>query len=146
MPLVKLKRLRFSAVTWAAIEETARIKDIRARGRHYKRIANLLKREDMHAVYALMDQAQERERADAGRHHRLERWRKRLIGEGDTALSDFLDEYPDADRQQLPTLVRAAKRDTERGRPEAPRKLFLFLRGVVEAESDGNDGTEDEDE
>ena len=145
MPRVELERLRLSAVTWAAIEETARIKDIRARGRHFKRIANLLEREDMHAVHALMDQAQERERADAARHHRLERWRERLIGEGDAALSEFLDEYPDADRQQLRTLVRAAKRDTERGRPEAPRKLFRFLRGVVEAQPDGEDAPENED-
>jgi ribosome-associated protein len=63
----------------------------------------------------------------------LERWRERLIGEGDGAISDFLEEHPATDRQQLRTLVRAAKRDTERGKPEAPRKLFRFLRAAVEA-------------
>jgi len=35
--------------------------------------------------------------------------------------------------------VRAARRDTERGRPEAPRKLFRFLRGVVDADSDSDE-------
>ncbi|WP_295456976.1 ribosome biogenesis factor YjgA [uncultured Thiodictyon sp.] len=146
MPRVQLERLRLSDVTWAAIEETTRIKDIRARGRHYKRIANLLEREDMHAVHALMDQAAERERADAAHHHGLERWRERLIGEGNEALSEFLDEYPQTDRQQLRTLIRAAKRDTERGRPEAPRKLFRFLRTAVEAHGEADEGDQSADE
>ena len=146
MPRAELVRLRLSDGTWAAIEETARIKDIRARGRHYKRIANLLERDDMHAVHALMDQAAARERADAARHHQLERWRERLIGAGNAALGEFLDEYPATDRQQLRTLIRAAQRDTERGRPEAPRKLFRFLRAVVDADTDaGVDDDDDED-
>jgi len=144
MPRAELERLRLSPATWAAIDETPRIKDIRARGRHFKRLANLLERDDMHAVHALMDQAQERERADSARHHQLERWRERLIGEGDAAVGDFVDEYPDTDRQQLRTLVRAAKRDTERGRPEAPRKLFRFLRGVVEADWAADEDAEEE--
>lgn len=142
MPRSQLERLNLSAATWAALDETPRIKDPRARPRHWKRIANLLEREDMHAVHALLDQSEERERAAAALHHRLERWRERLIAEGDPALGDFLDEHPEVDRQQLRTLVRAAQRDAERGRPEAPRKLFRFLREAVQAEV----GTDDPDE
>lgn len=134
MPRAELLRLNLSEATWAAIDETPRIKDHRARGRHWKRIANLLEREDRHAVHALVDQAEERERQANARHHRLERWRERLIAEGDGALSDFIAEHPATDRQQLRTLVRAAQRDQERGRPEAPRKLFRFLRETLEAE------------
>jgi ribosome-associated protein len=139
MPRAELLRLRLSDATWAAIEETDRIKDLRARGRHFKRIANLLQREDMHAVHVLMDQAEARERAATARHHRLERWRERLIGEGDGALTEFLDAYPQTDRQQLRALVRAARRDSERGRPEVPRKLFRFLRETVETDVDAAD-------
>ena len=149
MPRGELERLNLSPATWAALDETPRIKDQRARPRHWKRIANLLEREDMHAVHALMDQAEARERDAAARHHRLERWRERLIAEGDGALGDFLDEHPWADRQQLRTLVRAAKRDTERGRPEAPRKLFRFLRDTTEAgghEQGLDEGPEGSDE
>ncbi len=133
MPRAELERLRLSPATWAALDETRRIKDTRALGRHYKRIANLLEREDMHAVHALVDQAADRERAATAHHHQLERWRERLIIEGDRGLRDFLDQCPDTDRQQLRTLIRAAQRDTERGRPEAPRKLFRFLREALDA-------------
>jgi ribosome-associated protein len=137
MPRAALERLKLSDATWAALDETHRIKDIRALGRHYKRIANLLEREDRHAVHALLDQAEAREREATARLHQLERWRERLISEGDAALGDYLDAHPDTDRQQLRTLVRAARHDAERGRPEAPRKLFRFLREAMDADAAG---------
>lgn len=132
MPRSELERLNLSETTWIAIEETPRIKDPRARPRHWKRIANLLEREDMEAVRLLVDGAEAHERAEAARHHQIERWRERLIVEGDTALAELLYSHPAVDRQQLRTLVRAAQRDTERDRPEAPRKLFRFLRDQVD--------------
>lgn len=131
MPRHELERLNLSEATWAAIDETPRIKDLRARKRHWKRIANLLEREDMHAVHVLVDQADSREREETARHHALERWRERLIAEGDAAVTELVDECPDVDRQQLRTLVRAAQRDAERGKPDAPRKLFRFLREAM---------------
>ena len=133
MPRAELERLKLSEATWVALDETPRIKDPRARGRHWKRIANLLEREDMEAVRLLMEGAEERERETNARHHALESWRERLISEGDPALADFIEQCPTVDRQQLRTLVRAAQRDTERGRPDAPRKLFRFLREATDA-------------
>lgn len=133
MPRAELERLNLSEATWAAINETPRIKDIRARGRHWKRIANLLEREDMAAVHALVDKADAREQAAAARLHALEQWRERLIADDAGALSAFIDACPAVDRQQLRTLIRAAQRDHEHGRPDAPRKLFRFLRDAMDA-------------
>lgn len=132
MPRAELERLRLSEATWAALDETSRIKDLRARRRHWKRIANLLLREDMEAVHALMDESEERARAHTARHHQIERWRERLLNEDEKALADFIDAYPGVDRQQLRALVRAARRDAERARPESARKLFRFLRDSIE--------------
>lgn len=132
MPRAELERLNLSAATWVALDETPRIKDLRARNRHWKRIANLLEREDMDAVHALVDGAEDREREASARHHALERWRERVIAEGDGAVNEFIQACPTVDRQQLRTLVRAAQRDAERGKPDAPRKLFRFLREAME--------------
>ncbi|NEV63121.1 ribosome biogenesis factor YjgA [Thiorhodococcus minor] len=132
MPRHELERLNLSEATWAAIDETPRIKDLRARKRHWKRIANLLEREEMHAVRVLVDEADVREREETARHHALERWRERLIAEGDAAVTEFVDDCPSVDRQQLRALVRKAKKDSERGKPDAPRKLFRFLREAME--------------
>jgi ribosome-associated protein len=132
LPQRELEQLNLSAATWAAIAETPRIKDQRARGRHWKRIANLLEREDMAAVHALMDDSGERERAQTAHFHALERWRERFIIEGDAALAEFVIQYPAVDRQELRSLIRAAQRDTARDKPDAPRKLFRALREMVE--------------
>ncbi|WP_295543746.1 ribosome biogenesis factor YjgA [uncultured Thiohalocapsa sp.] len=136
LPRAELEGLGLGVDTWAAIEETARIKDRRAMRRHIKRVANCLARENTEPLQALLDARATRARQAAARHHQVERWRARLIEAGDTALSDLLDRYPQADRQQLRSLVRAAQRDVERGRPEGPRKLFRFLRSLLDSVDD----------
>ena len=132
LPRNELERLNLNEATWAAIDETPRIKDLRARRRHFKRIAKLLAKADMEAVSALMHEKDELARQSAARHHRLERWRERLIEEGDGALSEFLAQYPESDRQRLRALIRAAQRGREKGRPDAARRLFRALREEVE--------------
>ena len=128
----ELAPLELSPATLAAVAETARIKDRKAMPRHVKRVANLLEREDLGAIEALLDSRQALEQAAAARHHRVERWRDRLIGEGDGALGELLDLCPNADRQGLRQAVRAAQRDLEAGRPEGPRKLFRALRTALD--------------
>jgi ribosome-associated protein len=136
LPRAALERLELSEATWAALDETHRIKDVRALGRHWKRIANLLEREDMAAVHALLDETAERERAAAAHHHLIERWRERLILDEEGALSEFIATCPAVDHQQLRSLIRAAQRDHARGQPDAPRKLYRFLRETLEAHGD----------
>jgi ribosome-associated protein len=132
MPRAELERLKLSEATWVAVDETPRIKDVRAKGRHFKRIAKLLVAEDMEAVHALMDRKEATAREAAARHHRVEYWRERLIDEGDGALTELLHLCPAADRQRLRQLMRAARRDREKDKADAPRKLFRFLREVLE--------------
>lgn len=134
MPRAELERLNLSEATWAALDETPRIKDVRARARHWKRIANLLEREDMAAVRALLDHAEARERDAAARLHAIERWRERLIRDHEGAIGELIQRYPRVDRQHLRALIRAAQRDQAHGRPHAPRKLFRFLRDLLEAQ------------
>lgn len=131
MPAAELEELKLSTATRAALEETHRIKDIRALGRHWKHIANLLEREDMDAVHALVDRAEERESRAAAHHHLVERWRERLIEEDAGALSEFIAAHPHVDRQQLRALIRAAQRDHEHAKPDAPRKLYRFIRDAL---------------
>ena len=131
LPRHELERLELSAATWAAIDETARIKDIRVLGRHYKRIANLLARDDMATVTDLLQVQEHQRQEEANRLHLLEGWRERLIATGDEALGALLDEYPQVDRHQLRTLIRAARKDREQGKPEGDRRLFRFLREAL---------------
>jgi len=56
----------------------------------------------------------------------VERWRTRLLTEGDAALTLFVDDHPHADRQRLRTLIRQAARDDR-----AKRKLFDALKEQI---------------
>lgn len=132
LPRQELERLDLSEAMWAAIEETGRIKDVRALGRHYKRIANLLEGEDKEAVEALAHGQERLKQEASARLHRLERWRERLIAEGDEALEELVEEVPALDRHALRTLVRAARGDRLQGKSEGDRRLFRFLRACLE--------------
>jgi len=100
--------------------------------RHIKHLANLLVREDLAAVEGLLGSHEARDRAAAARHHRVERWRDRLLAEGDLALAELLALCPGADRQGLRQLVRTAQRDQAAGRTDGARKLFRALRSELD--------------
>ena len=72
--------------------------------------------------------------------HRVEAWRERLLEEGDEALSEWLGEFPTADRQHLRQLVRNAVAERKAGKPpHAYRELFRELKAVMSAEQDRSD-------
>lgn len=78
------------------------------------------------------------------RLHRAERWRDRLIAEGDAALTELLAEAPQADRVRLRTLTRDAQRERANdAAPRAQRELFRRLRELFDAaaEAAGRDSS-----
>jgi ribosome-associated protein len=68
--------------------------------------------------------------SEENRHfHALEKWRDRLVDEGDPAFQQYLAEYPQTDRQQIRTLIRNAIKEKTSGKPAgAGKKLFRMLR------------------
>jgi ribosome-associated protein len=67
------------------------------------------------------------------RFHVLERWRTRLIAEP-MALQEFLASFPQADIQQLRTLIRNVQREEAAQKPpKSSRELFKLIREVSEA-------------
>jgi ribosome-associated protein len=58
----------------------------------------------------------------------LERWRERLLGGGEAALTEYLAAFPDADRRQIRQLVRNVTKAPEATRPAALSSLTKALR------------------
>ena len=112
-----------------AIDETARIRSHEGRRRHMQYVGKLMRKEDLEAIQSQFDAIEnEREQRDHA-FHRLEKWRDRLIDEGDDAIDQFMNDYPEADRQALRQLVRNARREHEQSKPPtSARKLFKHLR------------------
>ena len=115
-----------------AIEETSRIRSHEGRRRHMQYVGKLIRKEDLTAIQGVFDAIeQEKEQRDHA-FHRLEKWRDRLVDEGDDAVDLFMADYPNADRQALRQLVRNARKEREQGKPPtSSRKLFKPLRDTL---------------
>ena len=116
-------------------------------------LAKQMRREDDEVLEAIRDALDEK--GDAARRetavlHRVEAWRERLLDEGDVALGEMLNQYPDADRQGLRQLVRNTLEERKRNKPpRAYRELFRQLRGlmlVVGTAPDDDQATDADDE
>jgi len=70
----------------------------------------LRKRTALHAaLFIAVDKPKSEQKKQTAKMHRTEHWRDRLLAEADAALGEFIDKHPNVDRQELRSLVRAAK-------------------------------------
>ncbi|MHA6197110.1 ribosome biogenesis factor YjgA [Pseudomonas wadenswilerensis] len=119
----------------AALEEHKRHTANEAKRRHRSFIGKLMRDQDLDAINALLDQLDASSRQYNERFHNLERWRDRLIGGSDDVLDKFVQEYPDADRQQLRSQIRQAQHEAKTNKPpSAARKLFKYIRDLDETQ------------
>ncbi|KUJ72062.1 ribosome biogenesis factor YjgA [Thiomicrospira sp. WB1] len=73
-----------------------------------------------------LEQAANRQNAHL---HKLEKWRDRLVSEGDAALSALIDADPTLDRSHMRQLIRNAQREASAGKPpKASRQIFQYLK------------------
>ncbi len=80
-------------------------------------------------------------------HHIVERWRDRLIAEGNGALTELLDEQPHADRQLLRQLLRNAQKEAEAEKPpRSSRLLYRYLKEIFQFVGDEEEMLEDDSE
>jgi ribosome-associated protein len=111
-----------------SMAKTARVRQIRL-------LARLL--QDAASIEELRDARRGRTptlQAKEAREVVNEAWRKRLMEEGDSALTEFLSEYPDADRTRLRQLVRQASKIVPNARSnKAATTLLREIRALTDA-------------
>ena len=117
------------------IAECKRITAHIAHKRQLAFLAKHMRREDeatLDAIREALDANSDTGRREVAMMHRAEDWREKLMSEGDAALGRLLDEYPQADRQQLRTLVRNALAERAKNKPpRAYREIFQVLRALM---------------
>ena len=95
-------------------------------------VTAIVEHPSLDAIRDALDANSETGRREVAMMHRAEDWRERLLAEGDKALAALLDDYPQADRQQLRTLVRNAQAEKARNKPpRAYREIFQVLRALM---------------
>ena len=128
------------------IRETKRITSHIAHKRQLAFLAKQVRREDeatLDAIRDALDEKGEASRREISAMHRVEAWRDRLLANGDVALAELLDAYPEADRQLLRQLVRNTLEERKRNKPpRAFRELFRELRELM---LQGNEAVGDDD-
>ncbi|HVJ61868.1 MAG TPA: ribosome biogenesis factor YjgA [Tahibacter sp.] len=118
------------------VMHTRRITQHIARKREIGFLAKQLRRreDELEPLRAALDHDRDLSRRETAELHRLEDWRDRLIEQGDDALSQLLEQFPHADRQQLRSLARQARVERNENRPpHAFRDLFRELRDLFAA-------------
>ena len=107
---------------------------LRARARQKRLVAQMLRSEDCDAIRQKVANRGAPRWADIERKKEDERWCALLVAEGDAGLQEFMQAYPESDRGQLRTLVRAAQQDTSESKSERARgklsRLISSLRDV----------------
>jgi ribosome-associated protein len=94
-------------------------------------IGKLMRDVDPAPLRAALEQFRSTDKLSKARFQETERWRDRLIAEGDTALAEFLERRPQADRQHLRRLVREAAQEAAQGRPpRSARELFRYIQSL----------------
>jgi ribosome-associated protein len=131
-----------------AVKLAQRISAHGGRRRQLQFIGKLMRQVDPEPIREAIAIIENRSGAAVARMHLAERWRERLIGEGDAALGEFLDEFPQVDRQQVRQLARGAQQERDSGKPpKASRQLFKLIRGQLahdapEADAEGDEEAE----
>ncbi|MDR3385734.1 MAG: ribosome biogenesis factor YjgA [Rudaea sp.] len=107
-----------------------------ARKRQTQFLAKHLRRreDELEPIRAALEHDRDHSRRESANLHRIEAWRERLIAEGDDALNEFLQHFPQCDRQHLRQLSRQARAERSANKaPHAFRELFRVLRELFDA-------------
>jgi len=118
-----------------AIEAYRKTKSHEGRRRQLQYVGKLMRSADEELLREAVAEAELGSAKETLLLHQAEDWRDKLIAD-DEALTQWLQEHPDTDTQQLRSLVRAARRDAalppeQKRQARAYRELFQFLKPLL---------------
>lgn len=125
----RFKKLPLDEDLRSELEFARSIKAHGARKRQLMTVGKMLRQRDNQELLDAVYNIDQKNRKANARFHQIEAWRDRLIEGDNQILSEFLEQSPDANVQNLRQLIRNAKKEITMGKPpSASRKLFKLLR------------------
>ena len=139
----KLIKLNLPETLFEAVLEAKRLTANGAVRRQLQYLGRLMRDVDSAPIIEQLQAWEGKNVQENARFHTMERWRSRLIAEPN-ALQEFYSQFPQADIQQLRTLIRNAQREEAAQKPpKSSRELFKLIRELSES-TDANDGNADD--
>ncbi|MEZ9190941.1 ribosome biogenesis factor YjgA [Vibrio sp. 10N.286.52.F8] len=111
-----------------AIKDAQRFKN-EAKRRQLQYIGKVMRNVDPEPIQAALDKVRNKHSQATAELHKLEQLRDRVVAEGDAAISEVMEMYPEADRQRLRQLARQANKEKSANKPaKASREIFQILK------------------
>jgi ribosome-associated protein len=141
----QLGRLMLPEKILQAVREVSGMPHTGARKRLLKYIAGQLHQIDVEPYVEKLARLKNKSAHAVREHHLAEQWRDRLIAEGNEAVTELLDDCPEADSQHLRQLIRNAQKEIAAAKPpKSSRLLYRYVKSLLQ--NDGLPAEEDEAE
>ncbi|MCG6970389.1 MAG: DUF615 domain-containing protein [Gammaproteobacteria bacterium] len=125
----QLRQIELPEDLLQAIKLAQTIKQHGGKKRQLQYIGKLMRNVDVEPIQKSLDDIKGISAQAIATQHKIEHWRQRLIDEGDTALNQLLEAYPNIERQRIRQLLRNLQQESLNNKPpKAFRELFKYLR------------------
>lgn len=129
----ELDKFNLPEVLYKAIQEARKIRQHGALKRQKQYIGKLMRELDSDDIAQRLELIRHKHDMNNAHFKRIEQWRDRILQHGDQAINDFVEEYPQADRQYLRQLHRNSVKEAKQNKPPASaRQIFKYLRELAE--------------
>ncbi len=132
LTLTQLNKLPLDETLLSAIRHAQNISSREAKRRQLQYIGRLMRDRDPQPIQHALAVLWQQDHATIAIQHRLEKYRDKLLAEGDAAMTEILALFPHADRQLLRQFIRKAAQEQQKQQPpRAARALFRYLRDLT---------------
>jgi ribosome-associated protein len=135
LPAEQLAKIPLDEAVLEAIDLARRIQNKRsALKRHYQFLGKLLRARDTEPVFSALAEIDNQSQQSLQLHHRAERWRDRIIEQGNDAIDALIAEISNADRQKLRQLWRNhVNARTDAKRSQHSRLIYKEIKQSLES-------------
>jgi len=129
-----------------ALRDAGKMGQNSARKRLLKFITAQLRKLDTEAIQEKLARMKNRSAHAVREHHQAERWRDLLLTDnGNTQLTQLIEEYPATDSQHVRQLQRNAQKEVKEAKPpKSARLLYKYLKELI-ADASGQPQIEEDE-
>jgi len=129
LPAAQLAEIPLDPLLLEAVDAARSYKSHEAKRRQLQYIGRLMREIDPEPIQFALEKIQSKGKQAKAQFHQVERWRDKLIEDGDKALQPFLEKFPNTDHTRLRQLVRNAQQE----KTGADTQLFRYLKQIIDA-------------
>ena len=126
-----IEEFKFPLNIYEAVIGLKNLKSNSAKKRQVQYLGKLLREFDLTHAFLVMKQLEVSSQKEIQRNHIVEGWRDKLLSNNDS-ITEFVDEYPKADRQSLRQTISNAQKEKKDNRPpKYSRQLFKLIKDIM---------------